>query len=177
MKQGIICGLTNDIADFENECSTYEQDIELGKKEEQLAVTRDLGSKVASRDKRFANHILDTIFLLIFNVVLGVLLGIILAVWSPDSLTAFEEDNIFINYFFTFVGGMIYYTFFEITTGRTLGKLITGTKVVDEQGNKPDAWTIFVRTLCRFIPFDAFSFLADDSGWHDTLSKTKVVEA
>jgi len=32
------------------------------------------------------------------------------------------------------------------------------------------------RTLCRLIPFDALSFLFNDSvGWHDTLSKTRIV--
>ena len=36
---------------------------------------------------------------------------------------------------------------------------------------------ILVRTFCRYIPFEAFTFLGNKSpiGWHDKLSKTIVV--
>jgi len=35
---------------------------------------------------------------------------------------------------------------------------------------------IVIRSLCRFIPLEAFSFLFNDgSGWHDTISSTKVI--
>jgi uncharacterized RDD family membrane protein YckC len=65
----------------------------------------------------------------------------------------------------------------EGLTGRTLGKLVTGTMVVDENGNKPEFSRIIGRTFCRLIPFDALSFLGEEhSGWHDTISKTKVIK-
>ncbi len=36
---------------------------------------------------------------------------------------------------------------------------------------------IMIRTLCRFIPLDQFSFLFSDNGqfWHDEFCKTKVI--
>jgi len=39
-------------------------------------------------------------------------------------------------------------------------------------------WVIFEgRTLCRYIPFEPFSFLGNKPiGWHDSLSKTLVVK-
>ena len=72
---------------------------------------------------------------------------------------------------------MIYYTTLEYTTGRTIAKHITKTKVVDENGKKPNFQAILIRSLCRFIPFEPLSFLGEDKrGWHDKLSKTKVIE-
>ena len=66
---------------------------------------------------------------------------------------------------------------FETITGRTLGKYITNTKVLTEDGQKPEADKILYRTLSRMIPFEAFSFLGDEGrGWHDSLAKTVVVD-
>ena len=65
---------------------------------------------------------------------------------------------------------------FESLSGRTLGKLITGTIVVNENGKKPDFGTVFKRSLCRLIPFNAISFLFNPGlGWHDSISDTYVV--
>jgi uncharacterized RDD family membrane protein YckC len=71
---------------------------------------------------------------------------------------------------------MVYYSFFEMVTGQSPGKMVTGTVVVNEDGTTPDGGRILIRSLCRFIPFNAFSFLGDGVGWHDTISKTRVVE-
>src|SRR5690606_21846162 len=69
---------------------------------------------------------------------------------------------------------IFYYSFTEGLFGRSLGKFITGTVVVDENGEKPSFSVIFKRTLCRLIPFDGFSFLGS-RGWHDSISDTFVV--
>ena len=80
---------------------------------------------------------------------------------------------------------LIYYFVCEaFCNGRTLGKLITGLKVVDIDGNKPKVGKIAIRTLCRLIPFDYLSFFGTDKWsseenldgfWHDSISKTYVV--
>ncbi|WP_108807662.1 RDD family protein [Aquimarina spinulae] len=171
-KQGIVCRLTDAIANFEDTCTTFEEDPILAEKEKQLTITRTVVGKEASQGKRFTNYILDSICILVF----GFVFGIVVAFIFPSMLSILETDSRIIDYGLGFILGMIYYSFFEITTGRTIGKLITGTKVVDEYGNNPDMQTILVRSLCRHIPFNAFSFLGDGSGWHDTLSKTKVIE-
>ncbi len=174
MQQGVICGLTNAIADFQDTCATFEEDVTLKEKEEALAVTRVANNNVASQGKRFTNRLIDFIFIMI----LGFVIGMILALVSPNTLHGLEQGGKLTEYAFGILVGMIYYTLFEMITGRTLGKLITGTKVVDEQGNMPQPERILLRSLCRYIPFDAFSFLGGDgTGWHDTLSKTRVVEA
>jgi uncharacterized RDD family membrane protein YckC len=67
----------------------------------------------------------------------------------------------------------------EWLTGRSLGKLATGTRVIAAEGGPPSFARVLGRTLARFIPFEAFSFLTDRDGrpvgWHDSLSRTRVV--
>lgn len=70
---------------------------------------------------------------------------------------------------------LIYYLVLEGLFARSIAKFITGTVVVDENGEKPDFATVFKRSLCRFIPFDAFTFLGGSRGWHDSISNTYVV--
>ena len=49
--------------------------------------------------------------------------------------------------------------------------------VVNVHGAKPSVNAIIKRTLCRFIPFEPFTFLGLNSrGWHDSFSKTYVVK-
>lgn len=177
MKQGIICNLTNLPADFEENCNSYIEDSELKQKLESNKLENEILNKTASQGKRFANYLIDLIFLIIFKFIFGAILGIVLAIVSPSSLSIFEQDNKLINYLFGFIAGMIYYSILEATTGRTIAKFITKTKVVNQEGVKPDFGTILLRSLCRFIPFEPFSFLgSDSSGWHDKLSKTRVIE-
>jgi uncharacterized RDD family membrane protein YckC len=72
---------------------------------------------------------------------------------------------------------LIFYFILESTSQRTIGKLITQTKVVLENGEKPSLETIIIRSLCRIIPFEPFSFFGNiPRGWHDTISKTYVVD-
>ncbi|NET36066.1 MAG: RDD family protein [Cyanothece sp. SIO1E1] len=71
---------------------------------------------------------------------------------------------------------LVYFVGLESLCGRTIAKFITRTKVVTVSGQKPDFGTIFIRTLCRYIPFEPFSFLGNNPyGWHDSIPKTRVV--
>ncbi|MCK0158063.1 RDD family protein [Cellulophaga sp. F20128] len=71
---------------------------------------------------------------------------------------------------------MAYYFVFEFFTGRTPGKLITNTLVVDLENGKPSAKRIAIRTLLRLNPLDGISYLFGRvQGTHDVLSKTKLV--
>ncbi len=177
LDRGIVCGLTNQPADFQDSCETFSEDVKL--KEELLSQLQDIGTwdNKASKGSRFANHVLDGIFFLVFSFLGGFVLAIVLLIVSPEALVIFEEDNKLIDYALGFVFGMIYFISFEALTGRTLAKYITGTKVVNENGEKPDFGTICIRSLCRFIPFNAITFLgSENSGLHDRLSKTMVVK-
>lgn len=69
----------------------------------------------------------------------------------------------------------LYYFFFEITTQRTIGKMITKTYVVSTSDKKPSVKAIILRTVCRFFYLDLISFLFGTYGIHDGYSKTRVV--
>ena len=47
--------------------------------------------------------------------------------------------------------------------GKTLGKLITGTRAVNEDGSNLSAKTAFFTGLSRVVPFEAFSALGTPS--------------
>lgn len=70
---------------------------------------------------------------------------------------------------------LFYYPFFEGLFQTTPGKLLTGSVVIDEYAEKPGFDKIFIRSLIRLIPFEAFSVFAG-RGWHDRWSDTWVVK-
>lgn len=126
----------------------------------------------ASGGKRFANYLIDSIvsYALVLMLAFGV--GFI------DGGEFFETETgktLFIVGFYVLYFG--YPGIMEALCGRTVGKFCTRTQVVNYQNKEASLGQILGRTLCRLIPFDAFSFLGDAaSGWHDTIPKTKVVD-
>ena len=132
---------------------------------------------LASNNKRFLNYILDHIFFMFILVLVGFFLGIVVALFQSTAVSVWIDSlgnwgwNIIM-----LIISIAYYTLCESLSGRTLGKLITGTIVVNENGKKPDFGTVFKRSLCRLIPFNAISFLFNPGlGWHDSISDTYVV--
>lgn len=72
-----------------------------------------------------------------------------------------------------------YYVPMEGIFGVTLGKLVTSTRVVDEQGRPPSWGQVLGRTLVRQVPFEPITILFGDparaTAWHDRFPKTLVV--
>jgi uncharacterized RDD family membrane protein YckC len=122
----------------------------------------------ASSGKRFANYIID---LIAWYLIAMVIMGVVIYSSQDQSLL---EDKVF-SYIITFIAMLGYYIFFEGLTSQTIGKMITKTKVTNELGGKPTFSQIVGRSFARIIPFEAFSFLGNGSGWHDSFSGTKVV--
>lgn len=124
---------------------------------------------IASTGQRLGNMFLDIIFYFIFALVFGLILGLI----GLSGIIEEMNDHL--------LGAIIFLIYFvpqEALSGRTLGKLITGTKAVNEDGSNLTFGKAVGRTLCRFIPFEAFSFLGGQGrpkGWHDRIPKTKVI--
>lgn len=121
----------------------------------------------AGKGTRFLNFLLDSILFFILHVVHVLILG--------SALTDFLGQSFWSNFSYFLVEYFLYYFIFELAFARTPGKFITGTKVVDENQQKPGFKAILIRTFCRFIPFDNLSFLLADKGWHDSLSGTEVI--
>jgi uncharacterized RDD family membrane protein YckC len=120
---------------------------------------------------RFLNYIIDLCAAIVLAIPIIMLAYIILGEVAVDSFIDKTPDFLF---------GVIvlspYYIITEGLFGRTLGKLITRSCVVNEDGNNIGFKEALLRTLGRFIPFEIFSFFSDGRGWHDKLSKTHVVK-
>lgn len=147
----------------------------MNSREDIVRITPDV---LASREKRFLTFLIDYLVRFVIVFFVAVLLGMMAyltgdngyLIWL-DNLTRVEEI------LYEVVIVFIYYMILESITARTIGKYITGTKVLLKDGSKPEAYKILLRTLCRFIPFDPLSFFGTDSrGWHDTLTETFVVD-
>lgn len=124
---------------------------------------------IASTGQRFLNMIIDTFGYLLLAMVVGV----VLTFTGGDEIIDKIND-----YAFGFLLMSFYFVPLEAIWGRSLGKLITRTKVVNLEGKPASFGQICGRTLIRFVPFDAFSFLGGNGhpqGWHDKWSNTKVV--
>jgi uncharacterized RDD family membrane protein YckC len=86
-------------------------------------------------------------------------------------------DNRLLDILVTTLVYVAYCGVLEYGSGKTIGKILMKTRVVREDGSKPDFITIVKRSLSRIIPFDAFSFLSNNPrGWHDSISDTIVVD-
>lgn len=119
--------------------------------------------------KRLLNYLLDIFFYYVYVFILA----FIFAVFSVKLHTGNQLKNIII----TIVLMMLYYIIPELLFSRSFGKFITGTHIVRYDGRKPDLKDVLIRTISRFIPFEAFSLLSGRPiGWHDLLAKTLVVE-
>lgn len=87
----------------------------------------------------------------------------------------FGVRAVFANVLLGVVLSLSYYVALESMFGISLGKLVTRTKVVAESGDRASLQQIIIRSLCRFVPFEPFSFFGQSRGWHDRWSGTRVV--
>ena len=117
---------------------------------------------------RFLNFTIDFVVVFILYFMIEPVFEAFLPLTSRAELSIFR-----IGFLIFFIA--LYYIPFEYKTQKTLGKIITKTKVVTLEGNKPEFIDIVSRTFCRLIPFDRFSFFYSRNGFHDAISRTKVI--
>jgi uncharacterized RDD family membrane protein YckC len=130
----------------------------------------------ASTNKRLANYIIDT--LVIYLLALGIN-SVYIVLFSEGLGLELNESYLLSGLgVFNFLLWALYYLLFEMSTGKSVGKLITRTRVVNEAGERPSPKQIIWRSLARLIPLDVFSYLDKNPprGWHDKLSGTQVAE-
>ncbi len=123
----------------------------------------------ASRTRRFGTLVVDQLGMLLFGLLTAMLIGLI---FGDRGVAAVESIP---DLAFGIILFVAYYIFFEGFWARTPGKFIFGTIVVTNSGAKPALRQVLERTACRLIPFEPLSFVASPSGWHDSLSRTRVV--
>lgn len=132
---------------------------------------------LATQGQRFLNYVIDLIVQYLIIFVLGFIFTVLSLLTGytgiMDWIGSMGDLEGYVVFFFVVI---LYYTLFESLCSRTIGKYITKTIVVNEDGSKPDSQIILKRTLCRLIPFDGLSFLGSGRGWHDSISDTYVVD-
>lgn len=151
--------------------------------EQHLFTEEDLRQQYieASRGQRFFNWFVD--FLLMryaLSWAVGFSVGYILASFFPEFyLQMLEEEGL--EYYFTiyiiwFGNHIIYYTFCEkVFRGYTMGKLLTGTRAIREDGTELRFKDALLRSLVRIVPFEAISGFR--TPWHDSWTKTTVIKS
>ncbi len=132
-----------------------------------------IGHKPATPLQRIIHWILDySVFAPVHATAVGVIILIILKLTLNPSLegglTSFVYTVSYLSYFFIW----------EVTTGRTISKFITSTKVVTKTGAKPSVGQILLRTTTRLISIPFFYFFSGAKlrAIHDTFSSTLVVK-
>lgn len=131
----------------------------------------------ASGGKRFANYIID---LLIFYG-LAFLTGIVIALVDPETINSFAEEepglNLLDRLLTLVVYGLYMFAIEALFKGKSLGKLITGTRAVNEDGSNVSPKAALLRGLSRAVPFNALSALGSPAyPWHDKWTKTYVID-
>ena len=130
---------------------------------------KDVLKNIANSTLRSINFIIDivAIFLIYISIVY-----IIQKLFNIIS----TREILFVNRTTVLVVFILYFILAENMFQKTLGKVITKTKVVNLDGEKPNFVDITIRTFSRLIPFDGISYLYSISGFHDKLSKTIVIK-
>lgn len=113
--------------------------------------------------KRLFNWLIDNLHITVFFFIF---ISSLPRGYVPREFESFDFSLLLL------ITSFIYYFFSELLFGQTIGK-IPDNSFVQYKGNRLKA--IFIRTICRFIPFEPFSFLFAEKGWHDRFSNTKVV--
>lgn len=171
------------IEDLKVEKTFYKREKDIYGGVERIPYTKMVKREVqtVSQGIRFGYYIIDFILFVGFCYAFGMLLGIIgAATGSLDQILAVLNGT---NWrigplsfsLFDYLMLLIFYVLLEGIFGATIGKLIFGYTVINEQAQKPDFGTLVLRNIIRFVPFERFSCIGD-RGWHDTWSKTYVVK-
>ena len=155
-----------------------------------LEVAEKAAFKRATIVKRMFNTLIDTMILMAIFSLFGNLEDL------KNALIAKTSNNNALSIFATIF--VLYYSIFEYFFGKTVGKFITKTKVISNDGSKVSLLQCIGRVFSRFLPFEYlsfiingifrsdskqysiaeyFSYLINESVfWHDSLPNTLVIE-
>ena len=126
----------------------------------------------APKSSRFVNNFIDRIVAVTLACSVGATLSGISSLFSGSTTT---NGFIILLAVLTIPG---YYIGLEWKLGKTVGKMATKTRVINEHGGPISLGQAVGRFVCRIIPFDAFVALFSSSGraLHDSIPNTWVVK-
>ncbi len=127
-------------------------------------IHHEIYKEPASVGSRFANYIIDLVIFYVLSIATGLIFANFLSSAGMGAL-----------YVITYLLFLIYYTLMEgATQGKTVGKMITGTVAVRNDGEPFTFYDSMVRSLCRLIPFEPLSAFGGNP-WHDKWTNTRVI--
>jgi uncharacterized RDD family membrane protein YckC len=138
----------------------------------------------ASQGQRFLNWLIDNIVMRFGLAWLtGTAVGVLLGILAPDFIERIAySDSVFsplwfISILIGYLNYIIYYTLCEkLFRGYTLGKLITGTRAIRQDGGELTFRNALLRSLSRCVPFEVFSGF-NTLTWHDSWTDTMVIKS
>jgi uncharacterized RDD family membrane protein YckC len=118
---------------------------------------RNLEDRYATLGERFLAVLIDTIILGVVTAIILIPLGIIALIGSQ---LGSPIGWIFgVPQLLWFVTWVLYFTYFESTSGQTIGKRAMSIKVVDESGGSVDMGRMLVRNILRIIDWLPFLYI------------------
>lgn len=129
--------------------------------------------RLATSGKRLLTFLIDrtATFGLVY------LAGMAIAAYLPMEMQVDLAEIPGIDYVISYIIFYLFYVVLEGTTGRSLGKFVTGTKVLSKDYERASLPQIMGRSLVRLVPFEHFSILFGNEGmWHDQASNTITVD-
>lgn len=139
----------------------------------------------ATQGQRFLNWLIDNILMRYgLSYLTGMAIGTLLAITAPDFLNelAYSEGSLsggilLVTLLVGYLNYIVYYTICEkLFKGYTLGKLITGTRAIRQDGEELTFRNVLLRSLSRCVPFEVFSGF-NTLTWHDSWTDTMVIKA
>jgi uncharacterized RDD family membrane protein YckC len=141
-----------------------------------------LSVEYATKEQRCLNFIIDNI---IMKFSLAYLTGIgfayvVNSLFPAFGALLFDESSMLAVcvaiYMISRVNYAIYYSISEkVFNGYTLGKLVTGTRAIREDGGELTTKNAIHRSFSRFLPFEFLSGFGEKP-WHDSWTKTTVIK-
>lgn len=136
----------------------------------------------ATTGQRFVNWLIDNLLMRFgLSYLSGTVVGYGMAKLFPEYMlrVVYSEDQnelLLIGAIIVILNYLVYYTFCEkVFKGYTLGKAISGTRAIRDDGNELTFKDAFLRTLSRLVPFEVFSGFSERP-WHDSWTNTTVVQ-
>ncbi len=109
--------------------------------------------RYASLGDRFVAQVIDWMILIVADAVIFGLIGLTAWMTNPLGLLAFDAAT----FYWGIIGAVIpllYFAYFESTTGQTIGKSLVSIRVVDQtSGGRVDLLSAFIRNIARIADF------------------------
>ncbi len=137
----------------------------------------------ATMGQRFVNYLVDNLLMrFALSYLTGTIVGALLGILFPEYMSRIiYEQTSFDLLLMAFAVGVVNYLFYyticeKVFRGYTLGKLVSGTRAIREDGGELTFKDAILRTLSRMVPFEPLSGFSPRP-WHDSWTKTIVIKA